>query len=117
MSIFGRSFHCHDELELDKTHALWRAVINEAINDLLNPFQSYEAINNKKAVIDWVNKNEQDFNFICGLAGINPKFMKKVFSELIATVRSKKFKEYSKTKRKTNASFKKNWCQARKMHK
>ncbi len=52
--------------------ALWVAVITQAMMDALNRSRHPEHLYHKRAAIEWLTGNSQDFFLVCQLADMNP---------------------------------------------
>ncbi len=58
-----------------KEVALWRAVILQAIQDLLTESKRTEEKNARNSALCWLDINNKDFIIVCYLAGLNPEFV------------------------------------------
>jgi hypothetical protein len=67
--------------EINSYKSLWRAVVSESINALINPIVSEESIQHKDEVIKWVYSD--DFETVCDYADLNPDIIKKVIIAII----------------------------------
>jgi hypothetical protein len=60
--------------------ALWREVINQSMEDLMDPVKSYEVQQRKYEIINWLN--HRDFELICNCADLNSNLIRKLMIQL-----------------------------------
>lgn len=58
-------------------HALWSAVITQALMDALSKSRSVEACYHKQEAIHWLTGNSKDFITVCLFAGFDPDYIRK----------------------------------------
>ena len=107
MINFARTCDAYQYSEIHKIQALWRAIIEEAINDLLNPLRSYEAFKAKEEVLEFIKSDY--FNFVCEMAGLDEDYVRRIFTNLIKTLRTKKYRQFIEQKNRTTPKEKQKW--------
>jgi len=62
---------------------LWRAVINTALEDVMNPAEGRNSAVLKGAAHDWFCHNSDDFEFVCLNADLDPKYVRKRYLDAL----------------------------------
>ena len=62
---------------------LWRAVINTALEDVMNPAEGRNSAVLKGAAHDWFCDNSEDFEFVCLNADLDPKYVRKRYLDAL----------------------------------
>lgn len=71
------------DTNVDTETKLWRAVINMALEDVLNPSQSRNSSVLKGEAHDWFCGDSDDFEVVCVNADLDPKFVKKRYLDAL----------------------------------
>ena len=58
-------------------HAIWRAVIVQALTDLSSVSSNPRDLKNKQAAKEWLEGDDEFFDTVCHLAGIEPAYLKR----------------------------------------
>ena len=71
------------ETNIDCETRLWRAVINTALEDVMNPAEGRNSSVLKGAAHDWFCENTEDFEFVCLNADLDPKYVRKRYLDAL----------------------------------
>lgn len=71
------------ETNIDCETRLWRAVINTALEDVMNPAEGRNSAVLKGAAHDWFCDNNEDFEFVCLNADLDPKYVRKRYLDAL----------------------------------
>lgn len=71
------------ETNIDCETRLWRAVINTALEDVMNPAEGRNSAVLKGAAHDWFCENTEDFEFVCLNADLDPKYVRKRYLDAL----------------------------------
>lgn len=80
---FGSIPVASEYIELEEYIRLWRAVLDQALEDVLTPEDSYEGRAAKFRAEVWLRGNTRDFYDVCLLADLNPFATKQRIQEIL----------------------------------
>ena len=87
-------------LEVESYIRLWRAVLDQVLQDLIYDGNGKEDKKAHTSVIEWFENDQEDFNLVCDLADLDPVRTRKELNKLIRR------KHGNKNRRKFKDRFK-----------
>jgi hypothetical protein len=81
-SFFGQVPILPEQYEIEKEIRLWRAVLDQALEDILNDKFGPHTEQNKEAARLWVLECDEDFEEVCELACLEPPKVQRKLREL-----------------------------------
>lgn len=80
---FGNVPVSREHVGLEDCIRLWRAVLDQALEDFLYPEVSYEGVSAKLRAKVWLRGNSRDFLDVCSLAELDPAGVRKRIEEVV----------------------------------
>ena len=87
-------------LEVESYIRLWRAVLDQVLQDLIYDGNGKEDKKAHLSVVEWFENDQEDFNLVCDLADLDPVRTRKELNKLI------RMKHGNKNRRKFKDRFK-----------
>ncbi len=63
--------------------ALWRAVIMQAMTDIINNYSRTEDKIEKEFALRWIMEGREDFQMVCSMAEYSPRYVQKQAREIM----------------------------------
>jgi len=90
--------------DVENLISLWRAVLDQAVQDFSYKGKSEDGLQNKQDVEKWLKDKKGEFELICSLAEINPTRARKEFIRYKEGEYDRNKKSLRLFKRRTNIS-------------